>query len=54
MDNDTTIKLIQALVDDGLLLIDEGEVYATASLEVQRKTRNDGKEIVLFIVKVGG
>ena len=50
MDNDTIIEIVQALVDNELLLIDTGETLADCKLEVHRKHKNNGQEVVLFIV----
>jgi len=45
-------KIIKKLVAEELLLIDTGEnILSTCSVEVRRKKRNDGSEVVLFVLK---
>lgn len=54
MDNQLVIDILKALAENDLLLIDNGDVLAECDLEVQRKKKNGGKEVVLFIVKNRG
>ena len=51
MDNETAIELVKTLVDNELILIDTGETLSSCQLEVHRKHKNNGKEVVLFILK---
>lgn len=52
--NEIKIDVLKALAENDLLLIDNGETLAECDLEVTRKKKNDGKEVVLFIVKSRG
>ena len=51
MENETVIKVVQALVDNNLILIDNGETLSECKLEVRRLQKNNKQEVVLFIIK---
>lgn len=43
------IELVKVLAEMDLLLIDTGEDFAECDIEIRRKKKKDGKEVVIFI-----